>query len=240
MTKVTDEMLMAYVDGELDRAAADDVRRATESDATLARRANAFRTTRGMAKDAYAGIKSDPVPERLIAAVLGGGNANVVPLRRNRARTWASRAALPLAASIALIAGLSGYWIALQSTPGGTDLFGGRAVAEALGETPSGAERTLRAASGEARLRTLATYRVDGGLCRTFEVASGSQETVRGVGCARGSGWRVDVAVAAVGSGNFTPASSGAPAAVDAYLDALDAEGPLNAEEEAALAKGAR
>ena len=240
MTKVTDEMLMAYVDGELEGAAADDVRRATDSDATLAQRANAFRTTREMAKGAYAGVKSEPVPEKLIAMVLGGGNANVVPLRRNWARTWASRAALPLAASIALLAGAGGYWIALQSTPGGADLFGGRAVAEALGDTPSGAERTLRTASGEARLRTLATYRVEGGLCRTFEVASGSQETVRGVGCARGNDWRVDVAVAAGGSNSFTPASSGAPAAVDAYLDALDAQGPLSAEEEAALTKGGR
>lgn len=240
MTKVTDEMLMAYVDGELDRAATEDIRRASEGDATLARRANVFRATRGMAKDAYARIKSEPVPERLIAAVLGGGNSNVVPLRQTWTRTWASRAALPLAASIALLAGLGGYWIALQSPPGGADLFGGRAVAEALGETPSGAERTLQTASGGARLRTLATYRVEGGLCRTFEVASGSQGTVRGVGCARGNDWRVDVAVAAGGSGSFTPASSGAPAAVDAYLDALDAEGPLSAEEEATVAKGIR
>jgi len=244
MTKVTDEMLMAYVDGELDRTAAEDVRRAAESDATLARRANAFRATRGMAKNAYASIKSEPVPEKLIAAVLGGGNSNVVPLRRTWTRTWtrtlATRAALPLAASIALLAGLGGYWIALQSPPGGDDLFGGRAIAQALGQTPSGVERTLRTAGGEARLRTLATYRVEGGVCRTFEVASGSHDVVRGVGCARGSDWRVDVAVAAGGSDSFPPASSGAPAAVDAYLDALDAEGPLSAEEEEALAKGAR
>jgi len=229
MTKVTDEMLMAYVDGELDGPAADDVRRATESDVELARRAEAFRASRSIAREALAGIRAEPVPERLIQTVLGSANTNIVPVRRY----WA----LPLAASVAIMAGLAGYWLALQSTPG--DLFGNRQVAEALGSTPSGTERAVRTAGGTAHLKTVATYQVEGGLCRTFELAGGSQ-TVRGVGCSQNAEWRVSVAVATGDSGSFAPASSGAPAAVDAFLDALDARGPLSAEEEAALAKGAR
>lgn len=231
MTKVTDEMLMAYVDGELDGPAADDVRRATESDTELARRAESFRASRSIAREALAGIRAEPVPERLIQTVLGSANTNIVPARRY----WA----LPLAASVAIMAGLAGYWLALQSTPGSGDLFGNRQVAEALGNTPSGRERAVQTAGGTAHLKTVATYQVEGGLCRTFELAGGSQ-TVRGVGCSQNAEWRVSVAVAMGDSGSFAPASSGAPAAVEAFLDALDARGPLSAEEEAALAKGAR
>lgn len=233
-TKVNDEMLMAYVDGELDREMAADVQRAMESDPSLARSAEEFRQARQMARSAFAAVKSEPVPDRLIAAVMNAGNSNVGSLRRN----WTTRAALPLAASIAIAAGIGGYWLASQSTQHGISVLGGGAVAEALGATPSGTERTLRIANGEVRLKTLATYKVDGGVCRTFELAAAS--TLRGVGCAHGGKWSVGVAVAAAGTGQFAPASAGAPAAVDAYLDALDAQGPLNAEEEAALAKGAR
>lgn len=230
--KVTDEMLMAYVDGELDTTTAEEVRRATKSDPALARKAESFRLSRNLARDALATVKSEPVPERLIAAALGSANTNTAGSR------WATRVALPLAASIALVAGLTGYWAALQSSPVGGDPLGGRAVATALSETASGSERTVRTASGEVSLRTTASYRVDGGLCRSYELSGGAMDgVVRGVGCNRGGGWHVDVAVAAGSADAISPASGGAPAALEAYLDSLEAEGPLSAEEEAALAK---
>ncbi|MEX2128834.1 MAG: hypothetical protein WD871_11425 [Xanthobacteraceae bacterium] len=232
-TRVTDEMLMAFVDGELDPAAAESVRRATANDAALARRAEAFRTTRQMARDAFVDLKAEPVPEALVAAVLRGESSKVVAFSSRRRFM---QTALPIAASIAIAFGLAGYWFGQRSAPGGADPLGGGIVAEALGETPSGNERTIRASNGEARLRTLATYKVDRGLCRTFEMSpAGSQGAVRGVGCDLGSGWNVGMAAAHGGDGTYAPAAAGATGSIDAYLDALDAQGPLSPEEEAVI-----
>jgi hypothetical protein len=231
-SRMTDEMLMAYVDGELDAAGAADVRRALQSDPALAREAESFRLSRNLAREAFSAVKSEPVPEHLIAAVLGSANTNTALSR------WATRAALPLVACIALVAGLVGYWAAMPNASVEGDPFGSRAVALALGETASGTERTIRTASGEMRLRTTGTYRVEHGICRSYQLSNAAMDgTVRGVGCNRGSGWYVDIAVAAGDESAITPASGGASAALEAYLDSIEAEGPLSAEEEAALTK---
>jgi hypothetical protein len=82
----------------------------------------------------------------------------------------------------------------------------------------------------------LATYRVDGGLCRTFQVSGADLQTLRGVGCNRGVGWTVDLMVAqAGGGGSYAPASDAGLGSIDAFLDALEAQGPLTAEEEQGL-----
>ena len=231
-SKVTDEMLMAYIDGELDSAAADDVRRATERDETLARRADEFRSTRQWAKDAFADIKNEPAGEELIAKILGGTNSNVVSFRRDPLM----KTALPLAASLALAVGLAGYWLGQQSAPNGTDIFAGARLAQALGETPGGQSRPIRTTEGERQLEALATYKVDGGYCRSFNLkAADAGQSVLGVGCARGGDWRVEIAVAAGLGGAYAPASGGGTASIDAFLDAAGAQDALSAEEETAL-----
>lgn len=232
--KVTDEMLMAYVDGELDSAAAEDVRRATERDADLARRARDFRAARQWARDAFAEIKAEPVPERLVETILG--SAKVVPLWRRAA----ARTALPLAASLAILVGAAGYWLGQQSPSGGADLLADAAVARTLGQTPSGEARPVRTAAGDLRLETLATYRIEGGHCRSFHL-TGPGRSLRGVGCARGQGWRVEIAAAAPARDAYAPASADALAAIDAFLDAAGAGAPMSAEEERAMSgEGAR
>jgi len=175
-------------------------------------------------------VKSEPVPPRLIETVLGGANSNVAPARR-----W-MRSALPMAASIAIVCGVAGYWLASRSSPG-DDLLGGREIAAALGNLPSGSEREVRTASGPVRLKTVGSYRVAGGLCRTFEL-TGATQNIRGVGCSQGANWLINVAVARPDAGSFVPASSG-ESAIDAFLDAVDAQGPLSAEEEAKLGANA-
>ena len=230
--KATDEMLMAYIDGELDTAAADDVRRATERDATLARRAEEFRSTREWAKRAFAGIKSEPAMEKMIAVVLANPGSNVVPLPRRQF----SKTALPLAASVALAAGLAGYWFGQQVAPNGLALFNDAALANALGETPGGQSRVIRTADGEKQLESLATYKVGDGYCRSFALTVGkAEESILGVGCARGGDWRVEIAVIAGTNGAYVPASTGGLASIDAFLDAAGAREALSAEEEAAL-----
>src|SRR5687767_14222937 len=67
--KASDEMLMAFVDGELDEATAEALRRTVDADPALLRRLADFHRTRALAKSAFAGVLDEEVPERLFAAV---------------------------------------------------------------------------------------------------------------------------------------------------------------------------
>jgi len=231
-SKVTDEMLMAYVDGELDSATAEDVRLATERDASLAHRAQEFNATRQWVKDSFAGIKAVSPPDELLEKVLGGTASNIVPLRRHPAL----KTALPLAASIALAVGLAGYWLGQNDIPNGVDLFGGQSLAQAVGEIPAGQSRTIAIAGGVRQIESLATYKVDGGHCRSFSLRGIDRTSdVLGVGCNHSGDWRIEIAVVAGSNGTYSPASSGGIASLDAFLDAAGAREALTADEESEL-----
>lgn len=217
--RVSDDMLMAFADSELDAAAAENIRRAIARDPVLAQRAAKFSMTRDLVRSAYWEIKAQPVAEALVASVLGHRPSNVIYLSRRRA----IQAALPIAASIALLFGISGYWYGHQAQPGG-DPTGARVMAEALGATAGGEHRMIRLGAQEADFTTLATYEVDGGLCRTFEVSGADLQNLRGVGCNRGADWTVELTVAQAGGGIYAPASDAATGSIDAFLDALEAQ----------------
>lgn len=233
--RITDEMLMAFVDGELDGATAAEIGRAVAADPALARRAEAFRSSRAAVKAAHAGLLADPPPARLVAAVLGtarpdaeaaapspsGGRA----FRSQTARPRGWRAALPLAASLALVAGLGGFLAGRLGPPGGADLLGGPTLAAAIGALETGQATEIPVAGAPIRLTVLATYDVEGGLCRSFEALAPDREVVRGIGCAFDGAWHVDIAVSlgTAPEDGFIPAGAGATASLDAYLDTLDA-----------------
>jgi len=227
--RVTDEMLMAFVDGETDAATAAAIERALAADPGLAARAERFRASRALMREAFGDVRREPVPPVLVEAATGGGeNILAFPSRRTM------RFALPLAASVALVFGIAGY-LAGQAGNSAGDPLGRGAIAQALAGTKSGESRAVALPGGEAQFRTLATYRVEGGLCRTFELA-GATVALSGVGCDRGAGWNLDVAVtqAAGGDGLYAPASEAALGSIDAYLDALEASAALTAAEEEA------
>lgn len=236
--KVSDEMLMAYVDGELDGATAAGVARLIEADPDVARRAEEMRLTRRLAREVFAPLRNDPAPDRLVRHVLafggdgeGGrdpgrpdGSDNVVafPMRR-RVLTM-----LPLAACLAVAFGLGGYWLGAGGSGGG--LLDDPALAEAVGTAPSGEERMIAGAT----VRPTATYRVADGLCRTFEARVEGRRGAQGVACDHGQGWTLELAIAAAATdGGYAPASAAATGSIDALLDALAAEGPLTPAEEA-------
>lgn len=226
--KVTDEMLMAFVDGETDAATAAMVEQALSADPGLAARAQEFRRSRALLRDAFGDARREPVPEALMAAVLRADRAGTVVAFPSR-RTLGF--ALPLAASLAVAFGLAGYLIG-QTGTGTGDPLGRAAIADALGETGSGESHTLTLAGGEVLLRTLASYRIEGGLCRSFDL-SGADIALSGVGCDRGAGWNVDLTVAQAGNdGLYAPASDAALSSIDAYLDALEASPALTRDEE--------
>ncbi len=239
--KVTDQMLMAYVDGELDAQETAALERAIATDPELAARASSFRRSRQLTRDVFADLLAKEPPARLIEAIRKvpaqetiRETAQIIrfPMRRVAA------VALPIAASIALVFGAGGYWWGQSSLAPG-EVLGPSSVAAAMGEAVSGEERAITIAGGDATLTPLGTFETTDGLCRTFDVTGDALVTpLRGVACDRGGRWSVDMTVALAPGDGFAPASGGLVEAIEVYLDAMEAEGPLSAQEEAARGIG--
>ncbi len=116
MQKPNDELLIAYLDGELDAVAAAEVAGMLDRDPALGERARRLAESAAMLRAAFDEVLHEPVPERLLAAARG--TSNVVPMPQPRARRaqqiladWRSWIAVPIAASIAslVIGGSLGY-----------------------------------------------------------------------------------------------------------------------------------
>lgn len=231
--KVTDEMLMAFVDGETDEATAALIARALAADAGLAAKAQGLRASRALVREAFGDARREPVPEALVEAVTNAGRKdNVVAFPSRRIL----RVALPLAASLAVGFVFAGYLLG-QGGTGAADPMGRTAIAAALGGTKAGQSSPVTIAGEETLLQTLATYRIEGGLCRSFNL-SGPDIALAGVGCDRGAGWTLDLTVArADGDGLYAPASEAALSSIDAYLDSIEASPPLTTEEEGEAAE---
>lgn len=233
---VSDEMLMAFVDGELDAATAQSVAKAIAQDETLAERVAMFEDTRRLTGEALRGTLSEPVPQRLLDAARGaaprGDTVVAFPQHKARARftaPLAMAASLVLAVGIGYVAGTSG------SGSSSTGLIADGRVAAALSEIPAGETRPLPLDDLNASLSTVGTFRVGDGYCRTFRLDEGAR-SVGGVGCERDGAWTIDLAVVqpAATDGTYLPASESALGSIDAYLDAVGAEGPLSPDEEPA------
>jgi anti-sigma factor RsiW len=273
--ETSDEMLMAYVDGELAAEDAAAVARAIAADPVLKRRAADFRDTRLLARGAFAEERAEPVPAALAAAVRAAAErsrqasaapiaatpnpATPNPAKPNPAppnpapeaapeigaqiiafpqRRRAALFALPIAASLMIAAGLAGFLIGDARAPVSdvaavAPLGGEAAVTAVLAGLVSGEERTL--ADGR-RLAAVASFPVDGGVCRVFTVRGAAAGAVEAVACDRGGGLSVEVAVTATDdAGAYTPASDVATGVVDAFLDAAGAGASLTVDEERTL-----
>ena len=97
---ISDEILMAYADGELDAAAGASVELAMREDPLIAARVARHRALRLQVEAAYAAELADEVPQRLLTAVRGAGDVQASPDRgAARRRRW--RTVGTLAASVA-------------------------------------------------------------------------------------------------------------------------------------------
>ncbi len=126
MQKLTDELLIGYLDGELDASASAAVAAALAEDSELNRRAQALGDSAVALRAAFDDVVHEPVPERLLAAARGETQnqtqtQTVVHFPEPRQRpakragtAWRGWAALPIAASVAslVIGGTLGYFAA--------------------------------------------------------------------------------------------------------------------------------
>jgi hypothetical protein len=206
---IPDELLAAYVDGELEGAERVRVEQAMAEDAQLAQRVAQQRALRARLRGAFDGVLQEAAPQRRAqAAKLGApsGPAQVIDLARvraERARRGSGQRIVKVrrfTIAASLVVGLmAGALIQRLSAPGSaTELHDGSllargALAHALNEQLAGA-----APSG-AEVRVGLTFRArSGNYCRTFAL-SGSRPLV-GLACREQEQWHVLNLVGAEGS----------------------------------------
>jgi hypothetical protein len=244
---ISDELLAAYVDGELEGAERARVEQAIAQDSQLAQRAAQQRALRERLRGAYDSVLQQAVPKRLAQAArlaAAPGPAQVIDLARvraERARRGSQRSVkvrrLTIAAS--LVVGLmAGVVLQRLSTSAAlTEFHDGSllargTLARALSEQLAGAAP----AGAEVRVGLSFKSRT-GNYCRTFAV-SGSH-LMAGLACRDQEQWQVLNLVGTEGAGGpgngqnlRMAASSLPPALLQAVNERISGE-PLNAAAEA-------
>lgn len=240
--KVSEEMLMAYVDGELDAAGAAVVEEAMRADPAVAATVTRALALRERIGDAYASVLDEPVPVRLLAAAAGEtantDDGKVVSLDSARsprvasARAWRWPQLAALAASLTLGV-LIAPWLRPDVRPSMLDTSGGALLAN--GELANTLDTHLAAEGpGEGAVAVGLSFRAsDGRYCRTFILAP--PHAMAGLACRDAAGWHVSaLGEATRDGGELRLASTALPPAVLAEVDARLENDPLDADAERA------
>jgi anti-sigma factor RsiW len=249
---LSDEILMAFADGELDEPVASAVEQVMLVDPTVTRRIADFLRSRRLTRSAFSRERLPEVSPELRAAVLAQIDAfagtddppakpeTPVGEHRTRRDTWFSLNGA-LAASVAALAIASAsYFVgqhqALPTRPASlVAQLDDAPVQDALSTVASGQDVALPL----GRMRVISTYRLaNGSLCREFRL-QGSAGAAAAVACRNGD-WNVTFAMAGPeGTAAYTPSSGGD--LVTAYLQDAGAGEPLvDAAETKALAESSR
>ncbi|MBG6165220.1 hypothetical protein IWQ54_004910 [Labrenzia sp. EL_195] len=219
-TKMTDELIMAYADGQLPDAEAQEVEAAARTDAVIREKIDLYKETSHRLKAAAKDIP--PVPDALAQRVSSlleadtaernlGASDNVVAFAPKK---WIRQWPAALAASITLAIGLgTGIAIGPSGTSAGKPPFGIAALADPeISEALSNAESGSSIALGSgATLNLIASFvDADDELCREFDYEKATGPSIVSVACHSGGTWQPRIAIAAnkEQSGDFAPASS--------------------------------
>ena len=230
--EVSDEMLMALADGELDGATAEELGERIEQDPDLAARYALFAETTTTLRAAFA---QGTVPEHLVATVREtptGENqmqdrsvSAIVPMRH--------RLAWPLALAASLVIGVGLGWISQERfAPAGAAPL--EDVAAALSDVPTGQTQDV---GGVGPARALGSFETQQGLCRLISVQPAGSMPRRFLACQDASEWNVVVSVADGSRDGFSPANDATTEVLDMYLDTIGAGPALDASSEAKALK---
>lgn len=244
---ISDETLMAYVDGELDAAASAAVEAALAADPALGAHLARQQALAGRLRAAFDDVLEEPLPPRLLAAARATAAASPRAGLRTRAgggvipfRHWSWPQWGALAAS--LIVGVLAGYILPRHTPAGLVTENGRliargALADALSEQLASAPPDK-----SAPLHVGLSFRTGSGdYCRTFTLAGDDpQPPHAGLACKEGPDWRVRILAQAQAAADtdYRMAASTLPEAVLRAVDDSIDGAPLDASAERAARDG--
>ena len=248
MSRVSDEVLMAYADGELTPEECQTLERMLRHDPVLRQRMEPFIRTRAELASAFGPTLHEPVPERLIAAIrrarpparasasgLPFGGRLVDLVRRVAAALMPDGMTPALAASVAalVVAGAAAGWMAGRGdqpasliVASGSHLVAGEALAEALETNPSGTEsRSDRARASVVPVLSFRT--ADNTVCREYRVRTAEADRdFAGLACRDAAGaWRiaqhVETPKQAASPEGYQTATGAGIASIDAMVEAM-------------------
>ena len=185
---ITDEQLAAYVDGELDPAAAEAVRREIAESPDLERQVHAQRALTDRLRRSFDRTLDEPVPTRLRRAVESSRVVDAV----KRTSWHPARAAwfAGLAAAAGLVLGVV-LAPSLTHGPGGNpDIVAGPAGLTAAGELAMVLSNQLASEQPrDSRIHLGASFLAKtGGYCRTF-IMDQPDSRLSGMACRQDGGW---------------------------------------------------
>jgi len=248
MKKISDEMIMAYVDGELDQDQAVSVGQALAEDPELARRAEIFSES-AAALRVFDAPLDEEVPEQLLATVRevpAGSWSSRLSARVNR--LFAGLVPRPLPALAAVLLLVLGGWLSYQGLhePGGVQGYPSfvdtPSLSHILETVPSGQEAS---AANRITVMPLLTFaEKNGTFCRRFDILRGPEILGSGIGCRTGQQeWKV-LAFQSLKQGESSPDRQGYELAgsedsLDAFME-QHRRGPILSvrEEQNALQRG--
>jgi anti-sigma-K factor RskA len=235
---ISDEVLMAYADGELDMKTRREVEDAIAADPRIARRVADHRALRDSLRSTYDKVLEEPVPERLLAAArqrAASQSGVVVPLRPlRRARTPSVPYWGAIAASFVVGALVWHFGAEFYSPPPVTARNGQLVASGVLDRALS--TQLVQEQSAQSAVQIGVSFRAKGGTyCRTFQLRDA--HNLAGLACREQNNWKLQVLAqgeaAPPGQPEFRPAGSSMPAAIAQAVDQSIEGEPLDAQAEA-------
>jgi hypothetical protein len=232
---VSEERLLAWLDGELDAVAAAEVARAVAADPALAERVRNERALRDRLRAAFAPALEEETPQRLLATLgmaqeaaspAPAGTGNVASLRpraaAQRVRGWRWPEWTALAASL-VVGALVGAQFLHAPASGPVRMQNGMLVASDALSSVLDDKLASDSRPGDALAVGLSFRDSAGAYCRTF-TAHGAQP-LGGLACHAGGKWRVvALGQAQRQGGELRQAATALPASVLAEVDARQKE----------------
>lgn len=249
--ELTDELLVAYVDDELDPDQRAMVKGVLESNPALSRRADEMRLARDLLSEGFPLEKDVRLPARVETAVknLAAASAPHSSSRRIafRVRHRWSRA---IAAGL-LLCGVVGasyvIWrdaseLTADKVTALTQIDPQNPLHDVLESRPSAV--LIEVPKENAAMRAVLTFRAkDGRFCREFEILSDAGGST-GIACRENDHWRTEVLVKAApaspNSNYYVPAGASDDSAVAEVFERLAQDEPLSATQEVHLLAGWR
>lgn len=222
-----EEILIAYVDGELDEAERTRFEAQMAAEPALAREVARHRMLAAQVNAAYADVLEEEIPPQLLTVAHAANDRAAA----GRPGPWRLAPWMGLAASLAV-----GVFAGRALWPQQGPLVARHGALEARGQIAQALDRQLAAEPGVVKVG-LSVRAADGRYCRTFQ--SGA-DRLAGLACRQDGRWvaRTVTAWTPAAQTTYRQAGSGTPPEVLTAVDGLSGQ-PLDAAaERAARAKG--